>query len=59
MKIHSLQSRYERSDVDLMLDLGEEMSVERKAMEDAIKLLAKVSSLTNTELELKPEFRTD
>lgn len=58
-KIRSLQARYERGDVDLMLDLAEEMDIEREALEDAVKLFAEVLSLSNTELELKPEFRTD
>jgi hypothetical protein len=58
-KVHSLQTRYDRGDVDLMLDLSEEVSIEREALKDAIKLFAEVSSLANSELELKPEFRTD
>lgn len=57
-KIRALQSRYEPGDVDLMLDLSEEMRVEREAMKDAVKLFGEVSSLSSKELKLKPEFET-
>ena len=51
-KVHSLQSRYEPGDVDLMLELFEEMSVEREAMECAVKLFDKVFSLATTKLSV-------
>ena len=54
-KIRALQSRYEPGDIDLMLNLSEEMGVEREAVKDAIKLFGEISSLSSTELKLKPE----
>ena len=58
-KIRALQSRYEPGDIDLMLNLSEEMGVEREAVKDAIKLFGEISSLSSTELKLKPESETD
>lgn len=49
-KIRALQSRYEPGDIDVMLELGEEMSVEREAMEDAVKLFDAVFSLATMKL---------
>ena len=51
-KVDSLQSRYDRGEIDRMFDLCQEMQVEREAMEGVVKLFDTVMHLSALELEL-------